>query len=84
MKKCTMYRENTDFAKNAQFQLLILPFFTIKIQIKKIVLSYFFSAYKQLTNQKWWWYMKKCTMYCENTDFAKNAQFRLLILPFLP
>ena len=26
--------------------------------------------------------MKKCTLYCENTDFAKNAQFRLLILPF--
>ena len=24
--------------------------------------------------------MKKCTLYCEKTDFAKNAQFRLLIL----
>ena len=23
--------------------------------------------------------MKKCIMYCENTDFAKNAQFWLLI-----
>ena len=28
--------------------------------------------------------MKKCTLYCESTDIAKNAQFQLLILPFYP
>ena len=35
MKKCTLYCENTDFAKNAQFWLLILPFFTLKMRILK-------------------------------------------------
>ena len=35
MKKCTLYCENTDFAKNAQFRLLILPFFTLKMRISK-------------------------------------------------
>ena len=51
-------------------------------EFQKNVLSSSSLTYQQLTNQKSWWSMKKCTLHCENTDFAKNAQFRLLILPF--
>ena len=68
------------------------------IFVKMHIFSYYFAVvfypknvnlkiqssptYQQLRNQKSWWSMKKCVLYCENTDFAKNAQLRLLILPF--
>ena len=35
MKKFILHCENTDFAKNAQFWFLILPFFTLKMRISK-------------------------------------------------
>ena len=73
-----------------QFWLLILSLknFTLKsfysknANFKKIVLSCSSPPTNNLQTKKIWWSMKKCSMYCENTDFAKNAQFRLLILLF--
>ena len=40
------------------------------MNFKKIVLSSSLPTYQQLTNQKLWWSMKKCTLYCTKNWFC--------------
>ena len=75
MKKCTLYCENTDFAKNAQFRLLILPFFTLKMQISKNRSIFLFSHLLTTHKPKIVMIMKKCIMYSEKMILQKMHSF---------
>ena len=84
MKKCTLYCENTNFAKNAQFRLLILPFFTLKMRISKNRSTFFFPHLLSTHKPKMVIIHEEMHPVLRKTDFAKNAQFWLLIFVFYP
>ena len=66
----------TDFAKNAHFRLLSLPFFTIKMRISKNRFIFLFPHLPTTHKPKIEMIHEEMHPVLRNTDFAKNAQFR--------